>query len=138
MISASWAYHQSLHCTSVAVNSHRSCSQMNTEMPLADIDLHSLTLDQLKQLEKRVSAAITDFEDRRRADASAKVEELARSLGFTLRELADTAPVRRRSEATPKYRHPENPSITWSGRGRKPGWISDALSAGRSLDDLAI
>ncbi len=33
----------------------------------------------------------------------------------------------------PKYRHPENTEITWSGRGRKPAWIVEGLEAGKSL-----
>ncbi|WP_425415751.1 H-NS family nucleoid-associated regulatory protein [Paracoccus chinensis] len=29
-----------------------------------------------------------------------------------------------------------NPEQTWSGRGRRPQWINEALEAGRTLDDL--
>jgi DNA-binding protein H-NS len=43
-----------------------------------------------------------------------------------------------RAPAAAKYRHPENPSLTWSGRGRKPLWFVAALEAGKSADDLAI
>lgn len=44
----------------------------------------------------------------------------------------------KRQQAEPKYRHPENAELTWSGRGRKPSWIAEALDAGKSLDDFAI
>jgi DNA-binding protein H-NS len=37
-----------------------------------------------------------------------------------------------------KYRHPESPELTWSGRGRRPAWIRDALEAGRQLADFEI
>jgi DNA-binding protein H-NS len=40
--------------------------------------------------------------------------------------------------ATAKYRHPENPSLTRSGRGRKPLWFGAALDAGKAPEDLAI
>lgn len=33
---------------------------------------------------------------------------------------------------TPKYRNPVGPEVTWSGLGRKPGWVTEAL------EDLAI
>lgn len=112
--------------------------QRTLEMHLAEIDLQALSLDQLKKLERQLSVAISEFDGRRKAEAAAQVEELAKSLGFTLRELADLAPIRKRSEAVPKYCHPENPAITWSGRGRKPAWIIEALHAGKSLNDLAI
>lgn len=38
----------------------------------------------------------------------------------------------------PKYRHPENLDLTWSGRGRRPAWIRDALEAGRRLTDFEV
>jgi len=27
---------------------------------------------------------------------------------------------------------------TWSGRGRKPGWVVDALATGDNMDDFLI
>ncbi len=36
----------------------------------------------------------------------------------------------------PRYRDPGNASQTWSGRGRQPSWIVDALAAGLTLNDL--
>jgi DNA-binding protein H-NS len=38
-----------------------------------------------------------------------------------------------KQKAEPKYRHPDNPDLTWSGRGRKPGCIAEALETGKSL-----
>jgi len=38
----------------------------------------------------------------------------------------------------PKYRNPENPDDTWTGRGRKPKWVEAALASGKSLDDIKI
>ena len=105
---------------------------------MADIDLNALSLGALKQLEKNVAKAIISFEGRRKAEARAKVEELARELGFSFDELAEAAPTRKRAASAPKYRHPENAEITWSGRGRKPAWIVDALASGKSLEEFAI
>lgn len=105
---------------------------------MTDIDLNALSLAELKQLEKNVAKAIASFEDRRKAEARAKVDELARELGFSFDELAEAAPTRKRTASAPKYRHPENAEITWSGRGRKPAWIAEALAAGKSLEDFAI
>ena len=38
----------------------------------------------------------------------------------------------------PKYRNPERPSETWSGRGKQPRWVSEQLSTGKKIDDLLI
>jgi len=38
----------------------------------------------------------------------------------------------------PKYRHPEDPNLTWTGRGNKPAWVRDYLARGGTLDELVI
>jgi DNA-binding protein H-NS/nucleoside phosphorylase len=47
--------------------------------------------------------------------------------------------VRRSSiPSEPKYANPENPSQTWTGRGRQPGWVRELLASGKRLEDLEI
>lgn len=43
-----------------------------------------------------------------------------------------------RGKVPPKYRHPENQDLTWTGRGNKPRWVQELLEAGRSLEELLI
>lgn len=37
-----------------------------------------------------------------------------------------------------RYVHPDEPLLTWTGRGRKPVWVQRWLSAGCELSDLEI
>lgn len=37
-----------------------------------------------------------------------------------------------------KYRNPNEPSQTWTGKGRKPGWVVESLANGNTLNDLLI
>ncbi len=103
-----------------------------------DINVNELSLKELKDLQTQVGKAISTFEERKKKEALSEVEEKARSLGFSLAELTGSAVTRKRAPATAKYRNPEEPSATWSGRGRKPRWFEAALNAGRSPEDLAI
>jgi DNA-binding protein H-NS len=41
-------------------------------------------------------------------------------------------------EVLPKFRNPEVPSETWSGRGKRPRWLSKLLASGKTLDDFLI
>jgi DNA-binding protein H-NS len=104
------------------------------------MDLSAMSLDELKTLQKDVEKAITTFEERKRVEALAAVEATAKQMGFSLAEL--TGGKSKGKAATgasvPKYVHPENPAVTWTGRGRQPGWIKEALKAGKSLDDFLI
>jgi len=38
----------------------------------------------------------------------------------------------------PAYRNPSNSAETWTGRGRQPKWVRDAIDRGARLEDLAI
>jgi DNA-binding protein H-NS len=102
------------------------------------IDVNSMGLKDLKDLQSKVARAIATFEDRRRKDALAEIEEIARAKGFSLAELTGGAAPRKRAPATAKYANPADKSETWSGRGRKPRWVEAALKSGKSLADLAI
>ena len=38
----------------------------------------------------------------------------------------------------PKFRNPDDPSETWSGRGKQPRWLKYQLGSGHSLDEFKI
>lgn len=104
------------------------------------MDLGSLSLKELKKLERDVAAAISSYETRAKTQALAELEAKAREFGFTLSELTGTSIVAKttRTSAKPKYANPANRSETWTGRGRKPAWFAAALADGKSEADLAI
>jgi DNA-binding protein H-NS len=102
------------------------------------IDINNLSLKELKDLQSQVAKAISSFEDRKRKEAIAELEEIARSKGFSLSDLAGLPVSRKRSPAVAKYANPNDDSDTWSGRGRKPRWFNDALAAGKSPEDMSI
>jgi DNA-binding protein H-NS len=38
----------------------------------------------------------------------------------------------------PKYRNPQSPSETWSGRGKLPRWLAAAIKTGRGIEEFRI
>ena len=102
------------------------------------VDINSLSLKELKDLQSQVAKAIASFEDRKKKEALAELEEIARAKGFSLAELTGLAVTRKRAPATAKYANPADSSDTWSGRGRKPRWFVAALAAGKAPEDLAL
>lgn len=105
---------------------------------MADIDLDAMSLADLNKLQKNVTNAIDGFKDRERRAALNAVEAIAKEMGFKLSELVDGSTKKAKGVSVPKYRHPENPSLTWTGRGRQPDWLKQALAAGGSRDDFLI
>ena len=105
---------------------------------MAEFDVETLSLKELKSLQKDLAKAISTFEDRQKSDARSKLEVIAKEMGYSLAELVGTEVKPTRAPAAAKYRHPENAALTWSGRGRKPLWFVAALEAGKSPEDLTV
>ena len=89
-----------------------------------------------------------------RKDAKSKILDFAKSAGLSIQDLfgfgaADEKPKRAytkkadsgseaKTPVAPKFKHPENDTITYSGRGRKPQWFLDYISNGGSEEDILI
>lgn len=102
------------------------------------IDLTNLSLQELKALHKQVGREIDGYAERKKREAMAELENVARSHGFSLDELTGAKTSRKRAPAQAKFANPEDGSQTWTGRGRKPRWVEAALKSGKSMGDLAI
>ena len=101
------------------------------------MNLNDMPLAELKKLRKDVEKAITSFEERRISEAREQLEAQAKEMGFTLNELIGKGK-KPKAISVPKYRHPENPEMTWTGRGRRPQWIVEALERGEDIETFAI
>ncbi len=105
---------------------------------MADFNLEALSLMELRQLQKDLAKAISTYEDRHKAEARAKLEAIAKEMGYSLADLIGAEVKATRAPAVAKYRHPENTALTWSGRGRKPQWFADHINAGKDPSALAV
>mgnify|MGYP000291809121 CR=1 FL=1 len=106
-------------------------------------DLSQMSMDELLQQQEAIKAAMEE----KKADALKELQaELvtldhkAQQLGSSVLELlggskGGKAP---KAKAAPKYAHPENPSLTWAGRGARPKWLAEMLDAGAKIDDFLI
>ena len=104
-------------------------------------DLNRMTLKDLEALSSDLDQAIADAQTSRKAEALKAAEQAAKSFGFSLAELTKgsrSKSPRTKSVLPPKYRHPDDPEVTWTGRGRRPGWITEGLASGKKLEDFAI
>ena len=105
---------------------------------MAEFDVEALSLKELQKLQKDLAKAISTYEDRHKAEARTKLEAIAKEMGYALADLIGSEVKSTRAPVIAKYSHPENPGLTWSGRGRKPLWFVEALEAGKMPEVLAI
>ena len=71
-------------------------------------------------------------------DIKSKISEYnitAKDLGFSTRikKIKSTEP---HTPVAPKYKNKKGD--TWTGRGRQPTWIKDAIASGKSIDTFLI
>lgn len=103
------------------------------------MDLASLTLPELKQLAHDIPGEIKKREEQDRKIVLDEMKALAEARGFSLEQLVGKeAKPRNAKPVAVKYRHPENDALTWTGRGRKPGWVDSWISQGKTLEELAV
>ena len=101
------------------------------------IDLEKMSAEELRALIADAQKALKTIDSRRKAEAKRAAEKAAKEYGFSLDEIL-TAGGTKGSKGAPRYANPADPSQTWTGRGRKPNWVNDALAKGMSIDDLAL
>ena len=107
------------------------------------IDLSGMSRAELLKLQTEIDKALKAVAQKELRVAREAAERAAREHGFSLTEVlggGGSGPRRSgtRGKLPPKYANPADPAQTWSGRGRKPGWIKEAEAAGRPIADFAI
>ncbi|MEO0401089.1 MAG: H-NS histone family protein [Pseudomonadota bacterium] len=103
--------------------------------------LGKMSRKELETLRADVDKAIVDLRKKEKSDALAAAQKAAAEFGFSLDELTSKRGGKgagKASSAEPKYMNSENPTQTWTGKGRQPNWFKTALANGKSADDLLI
>jgi DNA-binding protein H-NS len=105
---------------------------MFLEANMKDKDLMLMSVDQLWNFHEEIVAVLSIKID-------AEKQELDRRLALLQGRIENKANARRPyPKVHPKYRNPERPSETWSGRGKQPHWVGAQLKSGRKFDELLI
>lgn len=103
------------------------------------IELKNLNKKQLAELIERAASRSRELDAEEIDKVRADVRAYAKSRGYSIEQLfSGRGRKGRRSKAAPKYRNPADPSLTWSGRGKRPRWFHTALRAGKKEKDLLI
>ena len=108
------------------------------------LDFETMSREELMRLRANLDKAISTAGERDKRKALQAAEEAVREHGFSLAEIGQLAAggaratKRAKTDGSTRYRKPDNPEQTWSGRGRRPGWIHEAEAAGRSLEDMRV
>lgn len=97
------------------------------------------TLQDLIQQRDALNEKIEEMQKTLRAEALSEIRAAMREHQISVEDLGLTGKTARQPKVKgePKYRNPVTQQ-TWSGRGKRPQWIHDALADGQSLDKYLI
>jgi len=106
---------------------------------MAGVNVDKMSLKELLDLEAKVEKAIGSARERERSEVKQKIESIVQNAGFSVSELfGGRAPAVKGRTVAAKYVNPDNRAETWSGRGRKPRWLTAKLDKGAKLEDFSV
>jgi DNA-binding protein H-NS len=97
------------------------------------MQLKTMSLDRLIDLREKVETALNERIAGARSELESRLKKLADFGGSR-----ETGRRGRRGRVPPKYRNPDSPGETWTGRGLPPRWLAAALKRGARLEDFLI
>jgi DNA-binding protein H-NS len=99
-------------------------------------DLECRPVDELLGLYEKVSAQLTSRLIAKKDLLESRLRQLSRRFEAEMHR----GKSRRRPypKVPPKFRNPDDPSQTWTGRGRQPRWLAAQLRSGRRIEDFRI
>jgi DNA-binding protein H-NS len=100
-------------------------------------DFEAMSVDDLWSLHERIIEVLSTRIKAEKQELEKRLAILGRGLtgqaGISLGE----RPRRRYPVVLPKYRNPQT-SETWSGRGKRPRWLTAAVKTGHKIEEFRI
>ena len=94
-------------------------------------NIENMSYAELAEMQARIERAKTEKQSSERASLRQKLTEMAKKHGFDIHDLFGDRRKGKGSVAV-KYRDPNNPGNTWTGRGRMPRWMTAATKGGKA------
>jgi DNA-binding protein H-NS len=113
-------------------------------MAIDDSVLNGLSIPELKDLIPRIEREIRNRKEQQKVELLEQMKKMAAAQGLSLTDVLgnQAAATRgRRRAAAPAgaksgFRHPNDASLVWTGRGRRPKWVVEWERQHGSLEGL--
>lgn len=106
------------------------------------LNFDSMSVDELWHLHEEIGRVLSTRLTTEKRELEKRLAQLRReddARHANVQSSSDLARIRRKyPQVLPKYRNPNSPTETWSGRGKQPRWLVAALKTGRQIEEFAI
>jgi DNA-binding protein H-NS len=96
-----------------------------------------MSVGDLRNLQDQIKQEMKKREQQDVQKAREQILAIAQSVGVPLKDLLTPTRGKTGSVAV-RYRHPDNATQQWTGRGRQPKWVKEWVEGGKSLDKLRV
>jgi DNA-binding protein H-NS len=95
-----------------------------------------MSIEALQGLISNAQDLVNQYERDKKKDVIKKIQALAATVNLNVEVKENEKAAKSTAKGVAKYMNPENPKQTWTGRGKRPKWLNEALDSGKTLDDL--
>jgi len=105
------------------------------------IDLDVMSVDEMWRLHEKIGQVLSVRLTSEKRELEKRLAQLRRENEVHAAPTDASGVSRERRKyprVYPKYRNPNEPSETWSGRGKQPRWLVAALKTGHRIEEFMI
>jgi len=89
----------------------------------------TMSFAELSRIEVRIARLKIEKQNAERSELRERILAMVKEHGFQMNDLFGKG---RKGSVAVKYRDPQNPGNTWTGRGRMPRWMAAATKGGKA------
>jgi DNA-binding protein H-NS len=105
------------------------------------IDLDAMSVDEMWRLHEKIGQVLSVRLTSEKRELEKRLAQLRREneMHAVSTKAGGVSRERRKyPRVYPKYQNPNDPSETWSGRGKQPRWLVAALKTGHRIEEFMI
>ncbi len=102
-------------------------------------EYNNLSESELLSVINEAEKALKDKQQKKHKEVVAQIKELAASIGVAveINEIENKS-TKKGKKVAAKYSNPNDPGITWTGRGVAPKWMQELINAGHNKSEYLI
>ncbi|MDR3572093.1 MAG: H-NS histone family protein [Candidatus Pacebacteria bacterium] len=104
------------------------------------LSLDAMSVDEMWRLHEEIGRILSVRLKSEKRELEKRLAQLHRdeNLHPNLTDKQGVRQTRKYPKVFPKYRNPNEPTEIWSGRGKKPRWLTAALATGHTIEEFEI